>query len=119
MMVLVGREGLEPPVSNESGFTVRAATNYRLPPHTSLLYYFIIALGKAITSIKTEEVWHLYLVRLCYNPYQPLTVPDSNQYVLTFTQIVRFDRRPRVTFLNGSQLKFPTSSCVYQFHQLL
>ena len=30
---LVGREGLEPPVSNESGFTVRAATNYRLPPH--------------------------------------------------------------------------------------
>ena len=29
----VGREGLEPPVSNESGFTVRAATNYRLPPH--------------------------------------------------------------------------------------
>ena len=30
--IFVGREGLEPPVSNESGFTVRAATNYRLPP---------------------------------------------------------------------------------------
>ena len=28
---VVGREGLEPPVSNESGFTVRAATSYRLP----------------------------------------------------------------------------------------
>lgn len=28
---MVEREGLEPPVSNESGFTVRAATNYRLP----------------------------------------------------------------------------------------
>ena len=28
----VGKDGLEPPVSNESGFTVRAATNYRLLP---------------------------------------------------------------------------------------
>ena len=26
----MGEEGLEPPVSNESGFTDRAATNYRL-----------------------------------------------------------------------------------------
>ena len=30
LVLLVGEEGLEPPVSNESGFTDRAATNYRL-----------------------------------------------------------------------------------------
>ena len=30
---IVGEEGLEPPVSKESGFTVRAATNYRLLSH--------------------------------------------------------------------------------------
>ena len=83
ILATVGGEGLEPPVSNESGFTVHAATNYRLPPHTPLLYYFIIALRKAITSIKTEEVWHLYLVLLCYNPYQFLIVLDSNAHVLT------------------------------------
>ena len=33
------------------------------------------------------------------------TVPGSNRYVLTFTQVVRFDGRPRVTFHNGSQLE--------------
>ena len=31
--LFVGEEGLEPPVSNESGFTVRAATSYRLLSH--------------------------------------------------------------------------------------
>ena len=36
ILATVGREGLEPPVSNESGFTVRAATNYRLPPQIYL-----------------------------------------------------------------------------------
>ena len=30
LSIVVGEEGLEPPVSNESGFTDRAATNYRL-----------------------------------------------------------------------------------------
>ena len=39
LMVLVGREGLEPPVSDESGFTVRAATNYRLPPQLIHMYH--------------------------------------------------------------------------------
>lgn len=29
-VVFVGEEGLEPPVSQENGFTIRAATNYRL-----------------------------------------------------------------------------------------
>ena len=38
---VVGREGLEPPVSNESGFTVRAATNYRLPPQMSIPKLFL------------------------------------------------------------------------------
>ena len=37
---IVGREGLEPPVSKENGFTVRSATNYRLPPHYP--YYTIL-----------------------------------------------------------------------------
>ena len=31
ILATVGGEGLEPPVSNESGFTVHTATNYRLP----------------------------------------------------------------------------------------
>ena len=30
---VVGEEGLKPPVSKESGFTVRAAINYRLLSH--------------------------------------------------------------------------------------
>ena len=31
VFLFVGGEGIEPPVSKESGFTVHAATNYRLP----------------------------------------------------------------------------------------
>lgn len=38
----VGGEGLEPPVSQESGFTVHAATNYRLPSLTNNKFVFII-----------------------------------------------------------------------------
>ena len=34
--------------------------------HSPLLHYFITTLGKVVTS--SELVWHLYLVRLCYNP---------------------------------------------------
>ena len=37
---LVGGERFELPVSNESGFTVRAASNYRLPSHApNTLFY--------------------------------------------------------------------------------
>ena len=51
----MGGEGLEPPVHLRSGFTVRAATNYRLPSQI----FFVRLVGFEPTSSRIKSPVHI------------------------------------------------------------
>ena len=108
----VGREGLEPPVSNEIWFTVRAATNYRLPPHYLSGWYDSNVRSPLQHSPvpKTGEVYQLLHIQIIIFTDLSMILKLKKSFVITEEALYKlYSLATLITFLKIYFITTPIS----------